>query len=113
MAFGLCSQIQPGWQFARLFHLFGGNTTDYGYAIAVDSSGSAYVTGLTTSPDFPITGGAYQTVCGPDPTDKAPPYVASCNSGVWSVFVTKLNPAGTGLVYSTFLGGYGWRTQPP
>jgi hypothetical protein len=85
----------------------GGEGEDYGYAIAVDSSGSAYVTGLTTSNTFPITSGAYQTVCGPDPTDNPPPYSASCNGSIWSVYVTKLNPAGNGLVYSTYLGGYG------
>ena len=41
----------------------GGNNSDYIYAIAVDSSGSAYVTGQTSSASFPITSGAYQTVC--------------------------------------------------
>jgi uncharacterized protein (TIGR03437 family) len=81
----------------------GGNGTDHSYAIAVDSSGSAYVTGLTTSPNFPITSGAYQTVCAPTPAD---PAKSNCNSFDYNVFVTKLNPTGTGLIYSTFLGGY-------
>ena len=40
------------------------NTSTRPYAIAVDSSGSAYVTGFTSAPQFPVTGGAYQTVCG-------------------------------------------------
>jgi len=69
----------------------GGNNWDYIYAIAVDSSGSAYVTGETNSASFPTTAGAYQTV-----------YASNI-----SAFVTKLNSTGTGLVYSTFLGGYG------
>jgi len=86
----------------------GGNGSDHGYAIAVDSSGSAYVTGQTTSPNFPTTSGAYQTVCAPIANNTGESTAASnCNSFDYNAFVTKLNPAGTGLVYSTFLGGYG------
>jgi len=85
----------------------GGLSWDYAYAIAVDASGSAYVTGTTTSNDFPVTSGAFQTMCSPSPSTPPTLSVASCNSSNSSVFVTKLNPAGTGLVYSTFLGGYG------
>ena len=74
----------------------------------MDSSGSAYVTGLTTSPNFPITAGAYQAVCAPIPNNSGETIASSnCNSQDWNVFVTKLNPAGTALAYSTFLGGYG------
>ena len=63
---------------------------DRGDGLTVDSSGDAYVTGVTYSPDFPVTQGAFQTT----------------NSGQ-SVFVSKLNPTGTALVYSTFLGSIG------
>jgi len=87
----------------------GGNYSDYIFAIAVDSSGSAYVTGETSSTSFPVTSGAYQTICDPAPNNTGPSAgAASCNSANVSAFVTKLNPAGTGIVYSTFLGGYAY-----
>ena len=73
----------------------GGNGNDIGYAIAVDSAGSAYVTGATTSTNFP---GA-----------SASP-IQSTWLGSSDVFVTKLNAAGSALVYSTYLGGSGGDT---
>ena len=75
----------------------GGNTlgdSEYGDDIAVDSSGNAYVTGVTMSLDFPVTAGAFQAT--------------RPNSGDYTGFVTKLNPDGTSLVYSTYLGGRTW-----
>jgi hypothetical protein len=71
----------------------GGDGNDEGYAIAVDSGGSAYVTGETNSSKFPTTR--------PERTSRG---VYASNI---SAFVTKLNSTGTSLVYSTFLGGYG------
>ena len=68
----------------------GSSSPDKGYRIAVDSSGNAYVMGLTSSSDFPTTPGGYQRTLA---------------SGTDSAFVTELNAAGTGLVYSTFLSG--------
>ena len=71
-----------------------------GYGIAVDGDGNAYVTGFTTSPDFPTTPGAYDRTCGSDGTcDKHNSFV------YYDVYVTKLNAAGNGLLYSTYLGG--------
>ena len=67
----------------------GGSVNDFGLAIAVDATGSASVTGWTQSSNFPTTSGAFQT--------------AAPNTS--SAFVAKLNPTGTGLVYSTYLGG--------
>lgn len=66
-------------------------------AIAVDSVGDAYVTGSTHSGDFPTTAGAFQTTCD------------TCSNTVYTGFVTKLNSAGSALVYSTYLGG-SWKT---
>jgi len=62
----------------------GGVADDGAFGIAVDAGGNAYVTGVTASSDFPTTAGAF-------------------TNGY--VFVTKLNPAGAGLVYSTHFGG--------
>jgi hypothetical protein len=67
----------------------GGNGDDGGRGIAVDGSGQAYVTGGTSSPDYDVTPGAFQTTKG----------------GGEDVFVTKLNATGTALVYSTYIGG--------
>ena len=77
----------------------GGNVADEGYGIAVDSAGNAYVTGFTSSPNFPVTPGAFQTVCNGE--DRSYP----CEDA----FVTKLNPTGSALAYSTYLGGSGGR----
>jgi hypothetical protein len=67
----------------------GGSDVNWGNGIAVDSSGNAYVTGSTTSIDFPI----------------ANPLQASFGGGNYDAFVAKLNAAGSALVYSTYLGG--------
>ena len=74
----------------------GGSVQDGGNAIAVDAAGNAYVAGYTSSPDFPVTAGAYQTA---DNVPEQPDFRQ------FTGFVTKLNPSGSGLVYSTFLGG--------
>ena len=74
--------------------LLGGSQMEQGRGIAVDAQGCAYVTGNTPSSDFPTLPGAYDT---------------TYNSNT-DVFVTKLNPGGSGLVYSTYIGGgdYEW-----
>jgi len=64
-------------------------SSETGNAIAVDASGAAYVAGATSSTNFPVTAGALQ----------------STNLGGGDAFVSKLNPAGSALVYSTYLGG--------
>ncbi|MBZ5618187.1 MAG: SBBP repeat-containing protein [Acidobacteriia bacterium] len=67
----------------------GGSQKDGASGIAVDGNGSAYVTGLTSSPDFPTTKGAFQTKL----------------TTTQDVFVAKLSPDGSQLTYSTLLGG--------
>ena len=68
----------------------GGNDNDHGNGIAVDSAGNAYITGITNSTNFPTTVGAFRTIYG---------------GGIFDAFVTKLNPTGSALLYSTYLGG--------
>jgi hypothetical protein len=82
----------------------GENDFEYGAGIAVDASGNAYVSGDTSSSDFPTTPGAFQTTFGGGGGFGTCP-------GIWSggcdPFVTKLNATGSALVYSTYLGGTG------
>jgi hypothetical protein len=75
----------------------GGSEMTSQVALAIDKKGCAYATGNIRSPrDFPTTTGAYQTA----------------NAGNRDIFITKLNPTGSALIYSTFLGGYAddWST---
>jgi hypothetical protein len=69
----------------------GGKTDDESGGIAVDEDGNSYITGWTGSYNFPVTANAYNT----------------SSRGGHDVFVTKLNPQGADLVYSTYLGGNG------
>lgn len=64
-------------------------TSELANGVAADASGNAYVTGVTNSSNFPVTAGAVQTNFG----------------GVQDAFVTKFNPTGSALVYSSYLGG--------
>jgi hypothetical protein len=68
----------------------GGTNRDSGEGIVVDGTGSAYLTGFTESTDYPTTSGAFDT---------------TYNGGIVDAFVTKFNASGSGLAYSTFLGG--------
>jgi hypothetical protein len=75
----------------------GGGSGDFAIAVAVDGSGQAYVTGGTKNPTFP-THNPLQRSCGT---------AANCNGGLYDIFVTVYNAAGSAYVYSTFLGGEG------
>lgn len=70
----------------------GGSNDDGGTGIAVDNSGNAYVCGYTKSGDFPVKDGPYTS--------------PGANISLYSdAFITKVNAAGTGLLYSGYLGG--------
>jgi hypothetical protein len=73
---------------------FGGTTVDFVTSVAAGSDGSAYVTGLTLSEDFPLTSGAFQAIN----------YASNAND-VTTAFISKFNPSGTALLYSTYIGG--------
>ena len=68
----------------------GGSGDDRAYGIAVDSTGSAYVTGSTGSQNFPVRNSIQASL-----------------KGAKNAFVLKLNPAGNSLIFSTYLGGNG------
>jgi hypothetical protein len=82
----------------------GGSEMDVANGIAVDPFGDAYVTGTTESADFPIQPGSLNTECGGD--GKCGATFNPTGLIVSNAFVAKLNPEGSGLIYSTFLGEY-------
>jgi len=79
----------------------GGTNNDFGYGIAVDSAGDTYVTGGTSSPNFPNTAtnvpGLFNEL-----TNNQSGYLLTTNA-----FLAKLGPQGTNLVYSAVFGGFG------
>jgi hypothetical protein len=84
------SEINPSGSALVYSTYLGGGGADYGYSIAMDSSRNVYVIGYTGSTNFPTM----------NPLQPA-------NGGAVDAFVAKLNPSGSALVYSTYLGGSG------
>ena len=76
------------WNFVTYL---GGSGPDEANGVALDGAGDIYLTGDTFSPNFPITTGAYQTT----------------SRGNYDAFVVKLNPTGSAILFSTYLGGSG------
>jgi hypothetical protein len=79
--------------------LLGGSANDQGFTIAVDSSGKAYLTGVTSSSDFPKTRGSFQTKYG------------GGNSDAFVAKIDRTKARSASLIYSTFLGGSGDENQ--
>ncbi len=67
----------------------GGNNYENSNSVLIDSAGYIYIAGITASVDYPTTAGVYQP---------------SHDAGYYNNFVTKFNPAGSSLIYSTFVG---------
>jgi hypothetical protein len=85
------AKLSPAGDSLAFSTYLGGSMMDTATAAALDSSGNVYVTGATVSANFPVTGGAFQTL----------------NQGSYDAFVTKMDSLGAGIVYSTYLGGEG------
>ena len=85
------AKLNPDGTAALYVTYLGGAEDDTAHSIAIDGAGHAYITGVTASPNFPVTAGAYQALYGGGSSD---------------AFVAVLNPSGA-LTYSTFLGGSG------
>ena len=83
------AQIAPGGASLVYSTYLGGSGTEYGNAIALDTSGSAYVVGSTTSSNFPTSNARQPAHAG----------------GGTDAFLSKLNLTGSGFVFSTYLGG--------
>jgi Beta-propeller repeat len=86
---GFVFKLNPAATTAAYSTFLGGSTVDFGESIAVDAAGHAFVTGYSSSNDFPTTPNAYQLT----------------NRGGVDAFVSVLNTNGSSLIYSTLLGG--------
>ncbi|TWT20209.1 hypothetical protein FQY83_10740 [Luteimonas marina] len=79
----------PGLDVIHYSTYLGGSGAERGIDIHTDLQGAVYVSGMTTSADFPVTAGAFQTTMG----------------GQQDLYVIKIDPTGSEVVYSTFFGG--------
>src|SRR5207237_8002601 len=101
---GCALVIDPVLAFSTLFggtpslFPFPGNGLNGASSIAIDGSGNVYITGWVASVNLPISRGAFQI------SNKA---LSSAYPDNMNAFVTKLDPTGTKLLYSTYLGGSG------
>lgn len=96
----IVTKLVPGGAALAYSTYLGGDGGDIGQGIAVDQIGSAYVTGVTDSTDFP-TVHPFQARRGGDLCTDVKGHQAPCRAA----FIAKLAPAGSSLLYSTYLGG--------
>jgi Abnormal spindle-like microcephaly-assoc'd, ASPM-SPD-2-Hydin/Beta-propeller repeat len=86
------TKLTPAGNALAYSTFLGGTGDDRAFGITLDSLDDAYIVGWTTSIDFPVTAGAFQT---------------ANKGGISDAFVTEFKPDGSGLIYSTYLGGTG------
>jgi uncharacterized protein (TIGR03437 family) len=98
---GFLTKLSPDGNRLLYSTLLGGTGETQVKAVAIDSSGNAYVTGFTDSPDFSVTAGSMQS---PTPAGCSTPYFASFFPR-GHAFATKVSSDGARLEYSTYLGG--------
>lgn len=96
---GFIAKFSSDLKTSKYSTYFGGSKDDVILGIAVDSSGAIYVAGATQSPNLPGASNAYH---GPSPlSSQASPFI------IGDAFVAKLQPGGSQLAFSFYLGGGG------
>ena len=91
-------ETESGWRKLLYSTYLGGSYFNLATAVAVDAAGNAYLTGYTTSSNFPVSSNAFQPVYAGAGGQFDPMFASG------DAFVVKMSPTGT-IVYSTFLGG--------
>jgi len=95
------AKLNPAGTAFEFLTYLGGRGLDGAVGLALDAAGNPHVTGYTSSDNFPITAGVVQDTLAGRRIPRTP-FKPS------DAFVTKLNPTGSALIYSTFLGGGGF-----
>jgi hypothetical protein len=98
---GFVTKLNPAGTAIVYSTYLGGSAEDRATDVEVDAAGNAYVSGFTISTQFPTTAGAAQTTFGGGTGVGNPPVQPR------DAFIAKLNPSGSTLLYSTYLGGTG------
>ena len=93
LATGFVTKLNPSGTALVYSTYLGGSLLDELTSLAIDSSGDAYISGISFSSDFPTTSGVLQTAN------------QSAASNGFNAVISKLNPTGSALLYSTYLGG--------
>ena len=99
------SKLDPSGKQLLYSTFVAGNREEGPMAMAVDPRGNVYLAGSTTSTDYPVTPGAYQPFSLAGPLPKPVVAMAPSTPDPVTGYITKLNPAGSNLVFSTYLGG--------